>query len=195
MITYDAKHKQLLTTACLNCKDPYFAPAKPTMMHVGCCSYSPVFSLFEIYKMLQDNNKEFFLESIYHHKSAEITPYEVVIHAKVDPLFEENKLEHLSTIEQEDIRLQYSVCQFFKPQKGCNLPPSYKNATCRSFICLTVEEKLNSHTKTEVKNWNILIQKEVNSFVKQHEKALKLRGINLQNNVISVLDYLQNEIE
>ena len=193
MITFDSQYKQVLTSACIKCKDPYFAPAFPQMIHVGCCSYSPVFSLFEIYQMIKGGNTEFFIESIYSHQCATIMPYEIIINAEINPLFNKQKIDHLSSIEKDDIRLQYSVCQFFEQQKGCALPPTYKNSTCRSFICLTVEEQLDDQTQTELKKWNTLIKQEVNAFVEQHRLALQKRGLNLQTNVQDVIDYLKFE--
>jgi hypothetical protein len=192
MITFDSQHKQIMTNACLKCKDPYFAPARPEM-HVGCCSYSPVFGLYEIYQMIKTGQVEFFIETIFQHRSATIMPYEIIIHAEVSPLFSEEKIDHLSPIEKDDIRLQYSVCQFFQPQKGCTLPPTYKNSTCRSFICLTVEEQLDEETQTELKKWNTVIKQEVHAFVEQHRTALQSRGLNLQTNVQGVVEYLKNE--
>lgn len=192
MITFDSQSKQVLTSACLKCKDPYFAPARPEMVHVGCCSYSPVFGLFEIYQMIKDGNSEFFMELIYHH-SATILPYEIIINAEINPLFYEQKINHLSQIEKDDIRLQYSVCQFFEQKKGCTLPPSYKNSTCRSFICLTVEEQLDDQTQIEIKKWTTLIKQEVNAFVEQHRPVLQSHGLNLQTNVQGVVDYLKTE--
>lgn len=192
MISFDAKYKQVLTSACLQCKDPYFAPAKSEMVHAGCCSYSPVFSLFEIYQMTKDGKQDFFLETIYNHKTATIMPYEVIIHAEVHPLFYEQKIDHLPQIEKDDLRLKYSVCQFFEPQKGCRLPASYKNSTCRSFICLTVEEQLNNEVQTQLKNWNTLIKQEVNDFVQHHRNELQQRRLNLQNNVQGLIVYLQS---
>ncbi|QOY35380.1 hypothetical protein AWH56_022250 [Anaerobacillus isosaccharinicus] len=194
MITFDSQYKQVLTSACLKCKDPYFAPAHPVMVHVGCCSYSPVFGLFEIYQMIKAGNSEFFMESIYHHRSATIMQYEIIINAEVSPLFYEQKINHLSPIEKDDIRLQYSVCQFFKQQKGCTLPATYKNSTCRSFICLTVEEQLDDQTQAELKKWNTLIKQEVNAFVEQHRLELQRRSLNLQTNVQGVVDYLKSEV-
>lgn len=193
MITFDKKDNQILTTACINCKDPYFAPAKATMIHAGCCSYSPVFSLHEINEILKNNGRDDFFRFIYTNAKATIMPYEVIVHAHVDPLFHKQKLDHLSTIDQDDIRLQYSVCQFFEPQKGCRLPPPYKNATCRSFICLTVEEQLDEAMKLKLKEWNTSIQKEVHAFNEKHRKTLQLKGFDLQNNVQEVVDYLQSE--
>ncbi|RXI97895.1 hypothetical protein DS745_16195 [Anaerobacillus alkaliphilus] len=193
MITFDTNYKQILTNACLHCRDPYFLPANPTFIHAGCCSYSPVLGLFEIYQMIKDGNREYFINTIYNHKAATIKPYEIIIHANVHPQFDQLSLNHLSHIEKADIRLQYSVCQFFEPQKGCGLPGNYKNTTCRSFICLSVEDQLDEQRKSQLKKWNTLIYQEVKTFVKQHRKALQSFGMNLQTDVQSVLNYLEVE--
>ncbi len=194
MINFDSKNKQILTSACLKCIDPYFAPAQQNMIHAGCCSYSPVFGLFEIYQMVKDGKENYFMERIYQNKEATVFPFEIVIHADVNPLFHKQKVDHLTPIEKADLRLQYSVCQFFKPKKGCDLPASYKNATCRSFICLPVEENLDHRTQTQLKEWNAIIRKEVHTFVELHRNVLQLRGLNLLNNVTAVIEYLQSEV-
>ena len=162
-------------------------------MHVGCCSYSPVFSLFEIYQMMKDGNRDIFMEMFYGQKAATIKPYEITVHAEVHSLFDKQSVDSLSSIEKEDLRLQYSVCQFFEPQKGCSLPANYKNATCRSFICLTIEDQLDDEAKVQLKEWNTNIHQEVHSFVKEHQRVLEQKGINLQNNVHAVLDYLEQQ--
>lgn len=193
MLTYDNKNKQILTSICRNCPDEYFAPKHPSLPHVGCCSYSPVFTLFEIYKMLKENQKEFFIDQIYHNKSNTIRPYEIVIHANVHSLYDECDIQGQSALEIEDTILGYSVCQFFEADKGCSLYPPFKTSVCRSFICSTIEENLSEVKKQELLTWVKGIRSEAEEFNLKHQTILQERKWNLLNNLAQVLNYLENE--
>lgn len=191
MISWDSLNKQILTTLCRHCPDEYFAPYFPASPHVGCCSYSPTFGLFEIHNMVKAGKRDFFLRKIYENERAEITGEGILVHANVDPYYEE-LVEHqeLSRLEVEDLRLRFSICQFFEQEKGCGLPPAFKNSTCRSFICLAVEERLSDREKQQLTGWAKDILSEVDEFVHRHSNVLKANGWTLQNDIHQILDYL-----
>lgn len=192
MLTYDTKDKQILTSICRNCPDPYFAPKHPSFPHVGCCSYSPVFTLFEIYKMLKADQKEFFLGHIYTNTSNSIRPYEIVIHANVHSLYDEIDQKDKSTTEIEDTRIGFSICQFFEEGKGCTLHPPFKTSVCRSFICSTVEERLSAFEKEKLLNEVKSIKSEAEEFKVKHRIGLQKKKWNLQDNLPDLLNYLEN---
>jgi hypothetical protein len=193
MLTYDKKNKQILTSICRSCPDEYFVPKHPSLLHVGCCSYSPVFTLFEIHKMLKENQKEFFIDEIYYNDSNTIRPFDIVIHSTVHSLFDEADIKGKSTLEIEDIKLGYSVCQFFKVNKGCSLHPPFKTSVCRSFICSTIEESLSEIKKQEMLTWVKGIRSEAEEFNLKHQAILQEQNLNLINNLEQVLNYLENE--
>ncbi|WP_216829166.1 hypothetical protein [Alkalihalobacterium elongatum] len=191
MIIYDKDNHQILSKACLNCADPYFQPAHSSLPTVGCCSYSPVISLFEIHQMLKLDDRDFFFHHIFNNTNATINDYNIVIHANVNPLFETENTDHLSSIKTSDLKLSYSICQFFKMNKGCSLLPSYKNATCRSFICSTVESQMDTYEQKDLSEWTRSIQLETKTFNDTHQNILQKRGITLSRNVEDVLFYLE----
>src|SRR5699024_794192 len=142
MINWDAHFKQLLSTQCQRCPDPYFAPLHHQLPHVGCCSHSPVFGLFEIYKMVKAGDRAFFVEQIYQNEHTVVDEYTLTVRAHIDPLYyEELPSNQMSPLEEEDFKLGFSRCSFFVEGKGCGLNPLYKPSTCRSFICSTIEQE------------------------------------------------------
>ncbi|WP_209122669.1 hypothetical protein [Alkalihalobacillus sp. BA299] len=191
MIEYDQKNKQILSSACLSCSDPYFQPGHSSLPTVGCCSYSPIISLFEIHRMVKQNDTDFFINNIYNNPNRTVSEYHIIIHAHVHPRFQRQNTDQLSSIEKADLKLSYSICQFFERKNGCSLLPSYKNATCRSFICSSIEQQLDDHTQKQLLNWTRSIQLETKTFNTYHEKALKSKGLTLKNNVEAVISYLQ----
>lgn len=193
MITWDSSNKQILTSLCRSCPDVYFAPYHPALPHVGCCSYSPTFGLFEIYNMVKAGQRDFFLSKVYENKRAEFAEEGIRVLADVDAMYPELVLnQKLSPQESEDLRLRFSVCQFFVQGKGCGLPVSFKNSTCRSFICLAVEERLSDHEKQQLTEWAKAIRAEVDEFVHRHNAVLKAKGWTFQNDIHEILDYLES---
>lgn len=191
MISWDSKNKQILTTLCRQCPDEYFAPYFSNSPHVGCCSYSPTFGLFEIYNMVKAGQRDFFLTTIYENERAEITEEGILVHADVDPRYQELAQRQLLPIQEaEDLRLRFSICQFFVQGKGCGLPAAFKNSTCRSFICLAVEESLSDREQQQLINWAKEIRAEVDEFVQRHRVVLKEKGWTFPNDIQPILDYL-----
>jgi hypothetical protein len=192
MISYDERHKQILSPLCRKCPDEYFSPIDQRIPHVGCCSYSPVFTLFDIHKMLKDGQRAFFLEKIYNNESNTIRPYNIVIHANVHPLFDDYDTSTLSDIEREDIKIKFSVCQFFEAGKGCGLPPQFKTDICRSFICSTVEEQISHEKMDQLTQWIKRIKQETSQFNTKHQNILSDKGLDIKMQLHDVLDYLEH---
>ncbi|MDE5411831.1 hypothetical protein [Alkalihalobacterium chitinilyticum] len=192
MIEIDKKQLQILSKACFNCSDSYFQPGHSSLPVIGCCSYSPVISLYEINQMVQQTDRNFFINTIYKNDNCTINDFNIIIHAHVHPLFEEENTDQLSSIELSDLKLSYSTCQFFERNKGCSLKPSYKNATCRSFICSTIEDQLDTEHQKHLSEWSRTIQLETKTFNDIHQAILKEKGLSLTKNVDTVLDYLEN---
>lgn len=190
MISYDRENDQLLTPCCINCPDPYFQTQHHDLFHVGCCSYSPVFTLFEMAKMIRAERVDFFMERIYRNENNRIGPYEIEVHADVHPLFQKHDRAGLTQVEREDLQQDFSVCQFFVPGKGCGLNPRFKTSVCRAFICTTVEERLAPEDKAMLDERTQAIYREAEAFNQKHETALKNKGWNLIDHLPQVLQYL-----
>ncbi|WP_100398646.1 hypothetical protein [Bacillus sp. FJAT-44742] len=191
MITIDKDNKQITAAACVRCPDPFFQRGEDVLEKVGCCSYSPVFTLFEIKKMA-DRDKNFFYETIYKHPKAIVSSFSIKIEAEVNPAFKKVNTSSMLPMEKEDTKLSYSTCQFFVSNQGCGLPSGYKTSVCRSFLCCTVEESLSKERKEEMNDWIFYIQEEVKAFNRSHEQKLKSKGWTLQEQPSMVVDYLKS---
>jgi hypothetical protein len=191
MISWDKVNKQILSHECIRCPDEYFSPNNEGLPKVGCCSYSPVFTLFEIYKMVKEGDRQFFIDHIYNHEQNTVKEYEIVVHARINPLyFSHIEGKALTVIEEEDAKAAFSVCDFFVPSKGCGLDSHYKNSTCRSFICSTIEERLAPSEQDSLVNWVKEIRQESESFHSVHKSQLQRKKWNLKQDRDCILDYL-----
>ncbi|WP_017727597.1 hypothetical protein [Halalkalibacterium ligniniphilum] len=190
MIVLDKKNKQVLTPHCSFCPETFFSPAEDHLPRVGCCSYSPLFGLFELSKMAQ-HNETFLRTSILNHENAQILPYQIKVHANVDPSFYKQQSFSLTKLERDDLKLRYSVCVFLKQGEGCSLPPFYKNIVCRSFICPTVESMLSETEQHHLQIMVRTITQVASQFHIKHEKKLIQKGIDLLSNPNAVISYLK----
>jgi hypothetical protein len=141
--------------------------------------------------MIKEGHKKFFLDRIYNNKSNTIRSYNIVIHAETDPLFDNYDTTTLSSIEKDDIKIKFSVCQFFVEEKGCGLPPQFKTDICRSFICTTIEDQLSDENKEQLTRWVKGIKQETSEFNIKHQDILSTRGMNLMDQLHDVMDYLE----
>ncbi|WP_100408133.1 hypothetical protein [Bacillus solitudinis] len=189
MIYFDEKHSQILTNSCMNCQEKHFQPPNEQVPRVGCCSYSPVLGLFEIAKIIKQN--ESFLHRLLQTSDVSIHPYHIVVHAKVHSTFAKEDIATLSVLEQEDLKTSYSVCQFFEETRGCTLPPSFKNTVCRSFICSTVELSFTPEEHLNFKKWTQNINKEADNFHREHKLNLQKKSIDIKNNTEKVISYFK----
>jgi hypothetical protein len=190
VINFDKTNRQLLTSACLSCNEPHFSRPIEELPHVGCCSYSPVFSLFELSKVATEDPSFYF--ELVNQDANTVNDYTIRINAWIHPAYQKN--DHSlkrSTIEQEDLKISYSICRFFKENQGCTLKPSFKNAVCRSFICSTVEDRLATDEKSHLLEWVQDIQSEATSFHRKHETILKERRMSLKEHPNQVFSYLK----
>lgn len=193
MIDWDSEFKQIMTSLCRSCPDDYFAPYSKQMEHVGCCSYSPIFTLFEIWKMVKSEQVDFFMEQIYNNPCRTLGDYDIVIHAYVHDAYEQSmEGKPLFETEEDDMRIKFSVCQFFKRGKGCGLNPFYKNSVCRSFICSAVEDKLDQASKLQLSQWARQIRTEADGFHEQYKKLFKEKGWSLRSHVTEILEYFRS---
>lgn len=182
-----------MTSLCCACPEKYFAPYDNTQEHVGCCSYSPEFSLFEIGKMVKAGQTDYFMNEIYRNSSQTTKDYSIIIHAYINGAYEAlKKGVHFSEMEESDLVLKFSVCQFFVSGKGCGLNPYFKNTTCRSFICSAVEEQLDQAGKEMLQESVRLIREEADAFNAYHQNKLKKEGWNLRGHIDQILEYLDD---
>ncbi|WP_026671856.1 hypothetical protein [Alkalihalobacterium bogoriense] len=187
MITFEQQYKQILTPLCFHCPERYFAPAHDGIPHVGCCSYSPTFTLFELYQAIKEDKLESFKPYLQYNFI--IDDFEFKVPAIVDESFFTLDVSALSDSELEERKLPYSICQFFKKNQGCSLHPALKNATCRSFICPTAEDTLQHDQQQQVEAWVKLIQDEARSFNNKHKAILSERNLTLAENLVEIISY------
>ncbi|WP_100372933.1 hypothetical protein [Bacillus sp. FJAT-45037] len=190
MVNFDKINRQLLTNACLTCQDPHFQRPTDKMPHVGCCSYSPIFSLFELHKIVMKDSSFFF--HLLNDENSHLNAYDIRVNAWIHPEYTTYQDRSLSKMEKEDVKISYSICRFFEEGTGCTLSPTFKNATCRSFICTTVEDSLDQSHKNQFFSWVKTIQTEAYSFHKEHREHLENRKIDLIHNPQAVFDYLKS---
>ncbi|MBU8907986.1 hypothetical protein [Desertibacillus haloalkaliphilus] len=190
MIYYDNTYKQILTPVCRECPDDYFSCRAKGLPDVGCCSYSPTFTLFELYKIVKDQRYDL-IDRLSRNHNVTWNRYEVIVHANIDTSFFEIDLSPLSTIEQDDLKLQHSVCQFFIEGKGCGLDPTYKTSVCRSFFCTTVEDRLSLDEGVQIGAAVKEIKADAEMFNNFHERELKIRNVTLKDNFGEVINYLK----
>lgn len=191
MISFDKDNKQILSNFCLSCIDPYFSTRGSNTEKTGCCSYSPVFTLYEIHQMVKADDTAFFLNDIYHNDTNTVYPYEIKIHANVHPSYFTLQVANLTKIERDDTKVRHSTCQFFQPNRGCTLKPSYKNSVCRTFICSAIEDKLDTDRKKDLDAWSRTLQMESKYFHEYHKNVLLSKGKDLLANVDEIIDYLK----
>jgi hypothetical protein len=189
MIQWDETYKQLLTGYCIQCPENYYAPYSSELPHVGCCSYSPSFSLFEIHQMVKSEQTDFFWKTIYNQSNRTLAEFKIIIHARIAESYSQLDKTGLSPMQEEDLRLKFSVCQFFVPNKGCGLDPRFKNKTCRSFICSAVEERLSTEEVEDMTRKAALIRTEVENFNSFHEGVLRGRGWNFIHHMDKIINY------
>lgn len=202
---WDQPNEQLLSPQCRQCKDPHFQSLSPEFEPAGCCRYEPVFTLFEIWKMVRSGEESFFKEAIYANPQNRIFKYEIMAGAIIHPSFYEpgedgtipshvfNQLmgnQH-TKYQAIDLRLKYGICPFFIKGEGCGLKPSFKTSICRMFICDSIEEALN---KKELEKLH-RIQREVrgkgDTFHRYHAGILQNKGLDLINHPDQILHYLR----
>ncbi len=188
--TVDQQNNQILSPLCSNCPEPYFKKAHPDLPNAGCCSYSPTFSLFELWKMVQKDER--FVRRLFELPTAEVLETEVKVHAHVHEGYSDrDDLSSLSPIEQSDLIERYSVCVFLRNGKGCMLDASFKNAVCRSFICPSVEATLSNELLHEIQAAIHAIQHEAKQFHTTCKQVLQELGLSLKKDHDEVIRFLK----
>lgn len=203
-LTWDEEAKQLLSVVCRNCPEPHFQRRSPSLPHIGCCAYEPVFTLFEIYRMIESGQTDFFLNQVYSHPDNTVCEYEIIAGARIDALFYEKQagedeapveryhrlLQSPRTIYQAtDERLAYAVCQFFEDGRGCGLDPRFKTGICRSFICTSIEDQLSVSERKQLADWQRIIREEGEPFHRREQAELEKRGWTLLDHVELIVSY------
>ncbi|MED0678178.1 hypothetical protein P4S83_07400 [Aneurinibacillus thermoaerophilus] len=206
VLWWEEENRQLLSAVCRNCPEPHFQRRSGDLPHIGCCAYEPVFTLFEIYKMIAAGKTEFFLKEIYANPQNEIYDYEIVAGASIQPLFyersseeDESPAERYERLKRSpntaylavDERLAYAVCQFFIDGKGCGLDPRFKTSICRSFICSSIEEQLTEEERKHLSAWQRAIRDEAEPFHRRHKAILEEKGWTLRNHVHGIVEYFR----
>ncbi|ERI08583.1 hypothetical protein [Aneurinibacillus aneurinilyticus] len=205
-VQWDVKNQQLLSEVCRCCPDSHFERRSKELPHIGCCAYEPVFTLFEVYKMIAAEKTEFFLEVLYRNPRNTIHDYEIVAGAFIHPLFYqrdstslESPAERYDKLRQSphtvykavDERLAYAVCQFFIDGKGCGLNASFKTSICRSFICGAIEEKLSGDEREWLGKRQRAIRDEAEPFHRKYKTVFHERGWTLPNNIEEIIVYFE----
>ncbi|WP_018922348.1 hypothetical protein [Salsuginibacillus kocurii] len=190
MVQYDKSNKQLLTSACIQCPDVEFTRRDKELEEIGCCSHSPTFGLGEIQHMLVWEGKEEVERQLVYREGSELSPYSVMVNAFVAPSYHKEDTRNLNQIEKADLKLSYSTCQFFVSQQGCSLSPHYKPSVCRSFICSTVENQLESADKQAMNQAAKEIRKSSNETHDRLKKLLKWYGVTLKKDRFKVYEVL-----
>lgn len=141
--------------------------------------------------MVKAGDRAFFMEKIYQHERSEIDRFSITVRARVHPLFFETiKAKKLTPMEEEDLKLRFSVCCFFVVGKGCGLNPAYKPSVCRSFICSTIEERLDESEVLALTRRVRQIRNEARAFENVHRARLEQKNGSLKTDIESILDYL-----
>lgn len=141
--------------------------------------------------MVQQNQQTFFLETIYYNDLNIIKPYEIIVPANVHPEYFRHQTSQLNSMEQEDLKVSYSVCQFFRQGQGCDLNPHFKTAVCRTFICSTIEDKLSGLEQSDLIAWVKQIKHEATTFQAKHQAVLQAKEWELTNALPQILDYFE----
>lgn len=200
MTSWDRDNKQILSSLCINCSDKRFTPLFPDMENVGCCRYEPVFTLFEINKMVQDGREDFFLREIYSREDNTIFPFEIMVHAKIDERFEHSTIQEKyarllasrhTRYQAMELRTRYAVCSFFVSGRGCGLNPLYKTSICRSFVCESILHHGGPQERASIQRWQSDIHLECDEFNRLAQRQLEKLGINLLDHVEQVIAYLK----
>ncbi|WP_027414802.1 hypothetical protein [Aneurinibacillus terranovensis] len=205
-IDWDETNLQILSSMCRKCPEPHFQPRTPELPQIGCCAYEPVFTLFEIYKMVSSGEEEFFLHSIYPNPKNTVYDYEIIAGGNIHPLFykkqpgqTETPYERHESLKKSvstaylavDERLGYTMCQFFEEENGCGLPPAFKTSICRSFMCCSIEKALTEEERVLLDDWRRRIREEAETFHRKHKEVLQGKGISLGGNVLDIIGYLK----
>jgi hypothetical protein len=202
---WDQENRQLLSIQCRQCQDPHFQSISKEFEQVGCCRYEPVFTLFEIWKMLKKDQESFFKKEIYFNPRNRVFAYEIIAGAIIHPLFYERGEDGCIPAERYnqlmsnphtkyqgiDLRLKYGICSFFVKGEGCGLEPSFKTSICRMFICDSIEDTLNKKELKKLHDMQRMVREEADCFQRAHVQALKQKGINLIEHLDQVVDYLK----
>lgn len=128
-------------SSCYNCKSE-FGKSLCEIKNRGCCSYFPKFNLYDIHKMVKEEEGIETLTRILSLPKVEIKNY--YIHAK--GFFDEegyknyNNSGKLSKFKVRDKTIFFRACPFVKSGEGCTIKPKYRSYVCNFFIC---EEVVN----------------------------------------------------
>ncbi|MBD7912583.1 hypothetical protein [Clostridium cibarium] len=183
---------QYSCNSCGNCQS-VFGVSLCNIKNRGCCWYFPKFTLYDIHKMVKDEEGLKTLNSIRNLPDVEI--YNYYIHAK--GYFDEKSYIKYIESEQEDTNVQdktifFRACPFVKSAKGCTLPKRYRSYVCNFFICNEIISKIEKND--EFKNYI----KERDSYVRwlewenySLEMVLREKRINLVNNFDKVINILK----
>ncbi|HBI03374.1 MAG TPA: hypothetical protein DDY49_05005 [Paenibacillaceae bacterium] len=202
---WDQHNKQLLSPHCRQCRDPHFQRISEDFEPAGCCRYEPVFTLFELWKMVRSGEESFLKKEIWNHPQNHIYEYEIIAGAHMHSSFYEKRedgsipshvFEQLmgsqhTKYQAVDLRLKYGICPFFIKGEGCGLKPSFKTSICRMFICDSIEEALNKKELEKLHGIQRKVQEEANTFNSFHAGILREKGLDLIRHLDEVIDYLR----
>jgi hypothetical protein len=149
---------------CSSCSDCQSITGKSLcfIKNRGCCWYFPKFTLYEIHKMVKEQEGLKALNNIM--SLPKVKVYNYFIHAK--GYFDEvGYKDYIKTGQAYDTVVKdksifFRACPFVAPGIGCTLPKRYRSYVCNFFICDEIAEKVEKYD--EFKNYI----KERNSYVR-----------------------------
>lgn len=135
-------------SSCYNCKSE-FGKSLCEIKNRGCCSYFPKFNLYDIHKMVKEEEGMETLKRILALPKVEIKNY--YIHAK--GYFDEEGYNlyknngELDNFRVRDKTIFFRACPFVKSGEGCTIKAKYRSYVCNFFIC---EEVVNQIKDNEI---------------------------------------------
>ncbi len=183
--------------SCSSCSDcqSVFGKSLCSIKNRGCCWYFPKFTLYEIHKMVKEEDGLKILNSIVRLPKVKI--YNYYIHAK--GYFDEIgytryiKTEHVYDVSLKDKSIFFRACPFVNQGIGCMLPEKYRSYVCNFFICAEVVKKVEKYDEfkkyiNERTNYVRWIEWENFSL----EEFLAEKKLNLEDNFEEVIDILKD---
>ncbi|NMM64980.1 hypothetical protein HBE96_20530 [Clostridium sp. P21] len=143
---------QYSCSSCMDCQS-VFGKSLCSIKNRGCCWYFPKFTLYEIHKMVKEEDGLKALSKIINLPKVKI--YNYYIHAK--GYFDEVgykkyiKTWHVHDSYVKDKSVFFRACPFVISGVGCTLPERYRSYVCNFFICDEIAKKAESYD--EFKNY------------------------------------------
>ncbi|MDD6794542.1 MAG: hypothetical protein PUE01_03895 [Clostridiaceae bacterium] len=192
-LDFDEGVPQYECNLCGKCSS-LFAKSLCNVKNRGCCWYFPKFTLYEIHKMVKEEEGEEVLKRIL--KLPNVKVYNYYIHARgyfdkkdYDIAMAKDKLEEYKV---HDKTIFFRECPLVQEGKGCKIPARYRSYICNLFICDEVTKALKDNIEMkkyldERQNYVRWIEWENNSI----QMYLEEKALDLQKNFDEVINILK----